>query len=226
MPGPFHLAFPVRDLPATRAFYGELLGCAMGRSAPSWQDFDFFGHQLSAHLAEAPAAGAGAVDGKAVPVPHFGAVLDMDSWSALAARLRDRGVAFLMEPTLRFAGEPGEQGTFFLADPSGNALEFKGFRSMDSVFATGVAAAAPEASDRLKRLRLRCWRRGTREMDLILGPYADGPLAELDPDALDEFERLIEAEDQDLYRWVSAQAAPPPDLAPAVLRIRAHLGVG
>ncbi|HMQ94941.1 MAG TPA: succinate dehydrogenase assembly factor 2 [Amaricoccus sp.] len=97
---------------------------------------------------------------------------------------------------------------------------------MDSVFATGTAAEAEGASDRQKRLRLRCWRRGTREMDLILGPYADGPAAELDPDALDEFERLIEAEDQDLYRWVSAQAAPPPDLAPAVGRIRTHLGIG
>jgi extradiol dioxygenase family protein/succinate dehydrogenase flavin-adding protein (antitoxin of CptAB toxin-antitoxin module) len=226
MPVPFHLAFGVRDLAATREFYGEVLGCAMGRSAPTWQDFDFFGHQLSAHLAQAPTAGAGAVDGRAVPIPHFGAVLDLAAWNALADRLRGLGTAFLIEPELRFAGEPGEQGTFFVSDPSGNTLEFKGFRSMDGVFATGPDAEGVARQDRLKRLRLRCWRRGTREMDLILGPYADGPAAELAPDALEAIERLLDEEDQDLYRWVSGQAPVPSHLEPAIGRIRSHHGIG
>lgn len=135
----FHLAFPVRDLESTRAFYGGVLGCAMGRSAPSWQDFDFFGHQLSAHVTEAAAAGSGSVDGKAVPIPHFGVVLAMAEWQALAARLGAAGQGFLIAPELRFQGEPGEQGTFFLRDPSGNTLEFKGFRDPAGVFATGAA---------------------------------------------------------------------------------------
>jgi extradiol dioxygenase family protein len=132
---PFHLAFRVRDLASTRAFYGGLLGCGMGRSAPTWQDFDFFGHQLSAHLGEAAAETSGDVDGKAVPVPHFGVVLALDEWAALADRLRKAGAGFLIEPATRFAGEPGEQGTFFVRDPSGNVLEFKGFRDQGAIFA-------------------------------------------------------------------------------------------
>jgi extradiol dioxygenase family protein len=136
---PFHLAFPVSDLDSTRHFYGDVLGCPMGRSAPTWQDFDLFGHQMSAHVRPAtPEQNRdGKVDGKAVPIPHFGVVLDMDSWEALAGKLQARDdIEWLEEPQVRFKGEPGEQATFFLRDPSGNALEFKGFRSMDSVFAT------------------------------------------------------------------------------------------
>lgn len=136
---PFHLAFPVSDLDSTRHFYGDVLGCPMGRSAPTWQDFDLFGHQMSAHVRPAtPEQNRdGKVDGKAVPIPHFGVVLDMDSWEALAGKLQARNdIEWLEEPQVRFKGEPGEQATFFLRDPSGNALEFKGFRSMDSVFAT------------------------------------------------------------------------------------------
>lgn len=136
---PFHLAFPVSDLDTTRHFYGEVLGCPMGRSAPTWQDFDLFGHQMSAHVRPAtPEQNRdGKVDGKAVPIPHFGVVLDMESWEALAGKLQARDdINWLEEPQVRFKGEPGEQATFFLRDPSGNALEFKGFRSMESVFAT------------------------------------------------------------------------------------------
>lgn len=137
VPGPFHLAFAVHDLDETRRFYGDLLGCPMGRYAPTWQDFDFFGHQLSAHVtAVAGAAAAGAVDGQSVPIPHFGAVLEMSDWRALADRLAIAGVGFLLEPQVRFAGEPGEQGTFFLCDPSGNAIEFKGYPEPAGMFAT------------------------------------------------------------------------------------------
>jgi len=133
---PFHLAFPVRDLDETRAFYGDLLGCAMGRSAETWQDFDLFGHQMSAHVSPAaPVEGGGAVDGKTVPIPHFGVVLGWDDWEALAERVRAAGHPFLIEPQVRFVGEPGEQGTFFLRDPAGNALEFKGFRDPAAIFA-------------------------------------------------------------------------------------------
>jgi uncharacterized protein len=140
---PFHLAFAVRDLDSTRAFYGGQLGCAMGRSAPSWQDFDFFGHQLSAHVGPAADGGSGRVDGQAVPIPHFGVVLGMEDWSALADRLRARGVAFRIEPSLRFAGTPGEQGTFFVCDPSGNTLEFKGFSDPAAIFAPGPPSPDP-----------------------------------------------------------------------------------
>src|SRR6185295_7445950 len=124
---PFHLAFPVHDLAAARAFYGGLLGCPEGRSAEDWVDFDFFGHQIVAHLVpRTEAAGASnAVDGHDVPVPHFGAVLDMAAWDALAERLEAAGVAFAIPPTVRFRGEPGEQATMFFRDPSGNALEIK-----------------------------------------------------------------------------------------------------
>jgi len=140
---PFHLAFAVHNLAATRAFYGDVLGCAMGRSAETWQDFDLFGHQLSAHLdgSREVGDGSGAVDGRAVPVPHFGVVLDMEAWEALAARLRAHAVPFVVEPEIRFRGKPGEQGTFFVCDPSGNALEFKGVRRLEDVFATDAPAA-------------------------------------------------------------------------------------
>ncbi len=131
---PFHLAFLVADLDATRVFYGDVLGCPMGRAAPTWQDFDFFGHQMSAHLGARAPEGGGSVDGKTVPVPHFGAVLDLAAWDAMAARVRAAGLPFLVEPQTRFAGEPGEQRTFFITDPAGNAIEFKGFRDLTAVF--------------------------------------------------------------------------------------------
>src|SRR3569833_522931 len=124
---PFHLAFPVDDLSAARRFYGDLLGCAEGRSADEWVDFDLHGHQIVAHLApdSAPRRVTNEVDGEHVPVPHFGLVLGMDEWKALAARLEGAGVEFVIAPTVRFAGEPGEQATLILLDPAGNALEFK-----------------------------------------------------------------------------------------------------
>ena len=135
---PFHLAFPVHNLEAARAFYGGLLGCPEGRSSDEWIDFDFFGHQIVAHLVpDRGAAGASnAVDGHDVPVPHFGAVLGMDAWQALAARLVAAGVDFAMPPTVRFKGQPGEQATMFFRDPSGNALEFKAFGDDTMIFAT------------------------------------------------------------------------------------------
>jgi len=135
---PFHLAFPVTDLEATRRFYAGLLGCRVGREAERWIDFDFFGHQISAHLVDAPEERppTNPVDGKDVPVRHFGAILAWGDWHALAERLRSGGAAFLIEPHLRFIGEPGEQATMFLTDPSGNALEFKSFKDMGQVFAT------------------------------------------------------------------------------------------
>ena len=124
---PFHLAFPVDDLAAARRFYGELLGCPEGRSAEHWVDFDLHGHQIVAHLAPdaAPRRSANEVDGENVPVPHFGLVLAMDEWKALAERLEGAGVEFVIPPTIRFEGQPGEQATMFLLDPAGNALEFK-----------------------------------------------------------------------------------------------------
>ena len=135
---PFHLAFPVDDLAAARRFYGELLGCPEGRSSDQWVDFDLRGHQVVAHLApdELRAAVTNPVDGHAVPVRHFGLVLPWDEWHALADRLREAGVAFIIEPGIRFAGQPGEQATMFLADPAGNALEFKAFRDPSRLFAT------------------------------------------------------------------------------------------
>ncbi len=134
---PFHLAFPVNDLTATRAFYTERLGCAVGREDVRWIDFDFFGHQLSAHLVDVmPAPGpTNLVDGKAVPVSHFGAVLDWDDWQELADRLRAAHSAFLIEPHTRFAGQVGEQATLFIQDPSGNGLEFKSFKDPQRIFA-------------------------------------------------------------------------------------------
>jgi len=135
---PFHLAFPVDDLAAARRFYGELLGCPEGRSAAEWVDFDLHGHQIVAHLApEAVRARAtNLVDGEDVPVPHFGLVLAIDDWRALAARLEGAGVEFVIAPTVRFEGEPGEQATMFLLDPAGNALEFKAMADPAELFAT------------------------------------------------------------------------------------------
>ncbi len=136
---PFHLAIPVHDLSAARRFYGELLGCREGRSDSRWVDFDFFGHQLVCHLVpeHQPAPHANPVDGHEVPVPHFGVVLGMADWERCAARLRNAGVEFIVEPYIRFRGRPGEQGTLFLLDPSGNAIEIKGFRDVPGqLFAT------------------------------------------------------------------------------------------
>ncbi len=133
---PFHLAFPVHDLVAARAFYGGVLGCREGRSSDQWIDFDFHGHQIVAHLAEgAGDAAANPVDGHDVPVPHFGVVLTMTDWRALADRVRAAGVAFGIEPHTRFVGQPGEQATMFFRDPSGNALEFKAFADDAMLFA-------------------------------------------------------------------------------------------
>ena len=134
---PFHLAFPVDDLAAARHFYGELLGCPEGRSAKEWIDFDLYGHQIVAHFApEAVRLRAGnRVDGEDVPVPHFGIVLTMDQWKALASRLERAGLDFVIAPTVRFEGEPGEQATMFLLDPAGNALEFKAMANPANLFA-------------------------------------------------------------------------------------------
>jgi extradiol dioxygenase family protein len=130
---PFHLAIPVRDLTRSRPFYGELLGCPEGRSSESWVDFNFFGHQLVCHVSEAEApVDTSPVDGHGVPVPHFGAVLDMDSWTALAGKLREAGVVFVIEPYVRFKGQAGEQATMFFRDPSGNPIEIKAFRDIET----------------------------------------------------------------------------------------------
>lgn len=134
---PFHLAFPVRDIEATRRFYVDVLGCTVGREDTRWIDFDFYGHQISAHLVDgAPAdLASNPVDGDDVPVRHFGVILAWDAWHELAERLRAAGVRFVIEPRVRFAGQVGEQATFFLRDPSGNALEMKSFRDPSRVFA-------------------------------------------------------------------------------------------
>ena len=139
---PFHLAFPVRDIAEARAFYGGMLGCREGRSTDDWIDFDFYGHQIVAHRIETGGGTAtgldertNAVDGHAVPVPHFGVVLDMADWRALADRLTAAGTQFEIEPYVRFKGELGEQATMFFRDPSGNALEMKAFASLDGLFA-------------------------------------------------------------------------------------------
>ncbi len=135
----FHLALPVTDLAAARQFYGTVLGCAEGRSSERWVDFDFWGHQLVAHLVDPAGMSAAAtnpVDGEQVPAAHFGPVLDWDEFPALVQRLRDHGVRFVIEPTRRFAGRRGEQQTLFVTDPSGNYLEFKTFRNIDMLFAT------------------------------------------------------------------------------------------
>ena len=135
---PFHLAFPVHDLAAARAFYAGVLGCPEGRSAESWIDFDLYGHQIVAHLdpAAKPAGVTNPVDGHDVPVPHFGVVLEWGDWHELADRLKAAGIGFGIAPYIRFKGEVGEQATMFFHDPSGNALEFKAFRDPGRLFAT------------------------------------------------------------------------------------------
>ena len=134
---PFHLAFPVHDLEAARKFYGGVLGCPEGRSSPEWIDFNFYGHQIVAHLAPSECGNAktSAVDGHGVPVRHFGAVLSMSQWEDMADRLKRVDTKFVIEPYIRFKGQVGEQATMFFHDPSGNALEFKAFANMDSLFA-------------------------------------------------------------------------------------------
>lgn len=133
----FHLAFPVHDLAAARAFYGGLLGCPEGRSSPEWVDFDLYGHQIVAHLSpeECGHTDTNPVDGHDVPVRHFGLILDWDAWQALADRFHAAGQPFIIEPGIRFRGQAGEQATMFLLDPSGNALEFKAFRDESMIFA-------------------------------------------------------------------------------------------
>ncbi len=134
---PFHLAFPIRDIEETRSFYGDLLGCEIGRSTDRWIDFNFFGNQLSAHVKpdELAQARTNEVDGKNVPVRHFGAILEWDAWHTLADKLRDNDIEFIIEPYIRFEGEVGEQATMFFLDPAGNALEFKSFQNEDQIFA-------------------------------------------------------------------------------------------
>jgi extradiol dioxygenase family protein len=134
---PFHIAFPVDDLARARHFYGTVLGCPEGRSSESWIDFDLFGHQIVAHLKPRTAGAThhNPVDGHDVPVPHFGVVLPMDTWHALADRLKAAGITFVIEPYIRFKGEAGEQATMFFLDPAGNALEFKAFADITQLFA-------------------------------------------------------------------------------------------
>ena len=133
----FHLAFPVDDLAKARAFYGGVLGCAEGRSSEDWVDFDFYGHQIVAHVApdEVGHRATSSVDGDSVPVRHFGVILQMDEWERLAGKLKDIGTRFVIEPHVRFKGQVGEQATMFFLDPCGNALEFKAFADMSQVFA-------------------------------------------------------------------------------------------
>ncbi|MCC2617214.1 VOC family protein [Aestuariibacter halophilus] len=134
---PFHLAIPVTDLVAAEQFYGVLMGCGQGRRSEQWIDWDFFGHQLVTHkVAQMPSEPApNEVDSKAVPVPHFGVVLEWDDWQRLADRLQSSGQTFVIEPYVRFAGQVGEQATMFLRDPCGNALEFKAFKDPAQLFA-------------------------------------------------------------------------------------------
>ncbi|HEU5067185.1 MAG TPA: VOC family protein [Sphingomicrobium sp.] len=134
---PFHLAFPVHDLAAARAFYGGLLGCPEGRSADEWVDFNLYGHQIVAHLAPEVVRqrASNEVDGDNVPVPHFGIVLPMEEWKSLAKRLEGAGLEFVISPTIRFEGQAGEQATMFFLDPAGNALEFKAMADPDNLFA-------------------------------------------------------------------------------------------
>lgn len=132
---PFHLAIPVDDLDAARHFYGTLFNCEQGREAAHWIDWNFFGHQLVTHLAAKPEEHRNPVDGKSVPVPHFGVVLQWDEWHGLADRLKAHNCSFEIEPGIRFEGQVGEQATFFLYDPAGNALEFKAFRDESQLFA-------------------------------------------------------------------------------------------
>jgi uncharacterized protein len=133
----FHLAFPVNDLDAAREFYSGVLECEEGRSSERWIDFNLYGHQIVTHLADEGAGvrSTNSVDADHVPVPHFGIVLEMDAWKDLAEKLKAKGVEFIVEPKIRFAGEIGEQATMFFLDPSGNALEFKGFADFSRIFA-------------------------------------------------------------------------------------------
>ena len=135
---PFHLAFPVKDLTETYQFYTQILGCSTGRSSDHWIDFNMWGHQVVAHLSpdEAKESSKNAVDGHGVPVRHFGVILSMEEWEALAERVKTAGVRFIIEPYIRFKGEAGEQATMFFLDPSGNALEFKAFADKSQIFAT------------------------------------------------------------------------------------------
>ncbi|MEZ6094604.1 MAG: VOC family protein [Pirellulaceae bacterium] len=134
---PFHLAFPISDVEITRAFYRDVLGCRVGRSAERWIDFDFYGHQISGHKVEVmPTVPTNEVDGKQVPAMHFGLVLPWDEWHELKERLERQQIKFLIGPYVRFEGLPGEQATMFIVDPSGNGLEFKSFRNPESLFAT------------------------------------------------------------------------------------------
>jgi len=135
---PFHLAFPVHDLKEAHDFYTNILGCPTGRTSDHWIDFNLYGHQVVAHLSpeEARESQKNQVDGDQVPVRHFGVVLQMKDWEDLAEKLKGKGISFIIEPHIRFKGEPGEQATMFFLDPSGNALEFKAFKDMDQLFAT------------------------------------------------------------------------------------------
>lgn len=135
---PFHVAFAVADLNKTLHFYRDILGCGIGRTSEKWIDFNFFGHQISAHLkpSEVSTADKNSVDGKNVPVRHMGVILTMEDWHQLADKVRDNNIEFIIEPYIRFEGEPGEQATMFFLDPSGNALEFKAFKDDASIFAT------------------------------------------------------------------------------------------
>lgn len=137
---PFHLAFPVRDVEEARKFYVDVLGCREGRSADNWVDLDLFGHQIVAHYKPTEQKEAGEVhhnpvDGHDVPVPHFGVVLEWEAWQQLSTKLQEAGIKFVIEPYIRFAGQPGEQATMFFLDPSGNALEFKAFKDLAQLFA-------------------------------------------------------------------------------------------
>ncbi len=137
MPTPFHFAYNVRDLETARDFYGDVLGCIEGRSTDTWVDYNFFGHQISLHIGEPfKTVANGKVGNHLVPMPHLGVALDLEDWRALRQHLEDRGMEFVIEPTLRFEGESGEQATMFFLDPSGNPIEVKGFRDMAKVFAS------------------------------------------------------------------------------------------
>ena len=135
---PFHMAFPVKDLQATRQFYEELLGCSVGRTSDRWIDFNFWGNQITAHLTETEPNSPknNPVDGHNVPIRHFGAILQWEAWEQLAQKLKDHQINFVIEPYVRFKGEVGEQATMFFLDPSGNALEFKSFKDFDQIFAS------------------------------------------------------------------------------------------
>ncbi len=147
---PFHVAFPVHDLAQTRHFYETVLGCSIGRTADRWIDFNLFGHQITAHLCprlDQDRVPTNPVDGKAVPVQHWGVILDMADWEKLAASLKAQGVQFVIEPYVRFRGEVGEQATMFFLDPSGNALEFKAFQQDAAIFASEPAISESAASE-------------------------------------------------------------------------------